>query len=241
MSRLSFGLLLVVCGAGFVACSSSSTTPDGGADATVDTGGLPVDSGVVDTGPDAPAVCEVGAPPSNVTAAVAKIVIEGAGPADAGADGSADGGDAEAGSPLAAPASDLPEPTGGDEKGLWVYQSLTLYLPSIAGNLVDASKSGGAGTGWIDLTGGDYRQLVDFTFLIAAQGQKLPVPLKISTKGAYTKVGTSLLLSPVCSDGAPATASTYGFSRVSDTKLQLRSAMSLQGLTATVVVDLVKR
>jgi hypothetical protein len=247
MSRLPLGVLLVVCGAGFAACSGSSNVPDAGPPAS----DAAVDSAVAaDTGPDAPPVCEVGTPPSNVPAALAKIVIEGTTPPpdDAGADASTDAGDAgdagdaEAGvAPFAAPVGDLPEPTGGDETGTWVYQTLTLYLPAIAGSFIDASQSGGVGKGWIELTGTDYRQSVDFTFLITAQSTKIPAPLKISTKGAYTKAGTDLLLTPVCSDGAPANASTYGFSRISATKLQLRSAMSLQGLTATVVVDLVKR
>ncbi len=213
-----------------IACSDSSDTTNapttGTADAAVvdATSHADARSTVNDsaaTTSDAPTTCDVSPLPASAPAITSEVTI-----ADA------DGG----GLP--------PTSSGGDEKGVWLYSKVHIYLEASAQGLVDPAKSTVTGNGWIAFDGARFRTSTDtLVTLVTSVAGTVVRPMTTVAFGTYAHAdaGAALTLTQECRvsdsdlNGAP-----LGFTRLTDTTARLIVTTSNALGNFTIVTDLTR-
>lgn len=204
MRTLASSLLFLL-----VACSDSAgvtnvtgATDGGGRDGAAD-GAVASDAGgSKDSGPDAPTTCDVAPLPTNVPAITSSVII-----ADA------DGG----GVP--------PTSSGGDEKGVWLYSKVSIYLEASAKGAVDPVASTITGGGWLALDGTRYRtsSSTETTLVTSVAGTIVRGTSTIAYGTySYASAGGALTFTSECRvSNSDLGGSPLGFTRLTDTTARL--------------------
>lgn len=192
---------------------TGAATPDAGTDApaSLDAGALP-DAFVAPV--DAPR-CDLSPVPSPLPMLEGVFLVEG-------------------------PTTMPPETTGGDPTGTWVFERVSFYVSSTAGEMFDAEMSTVGGTAWAAFDGTEARLEMELALRLAdTVGGDVSRNTRTRIRGAYTAVGDEVTFTPSCLESPMmmpgGAAPTFGISVEGDRGVLVIRSVGMLGPTTIVL------